>query len=77
MIYPKEKIVNQKGNVMFCKHEWKLLSEVTTKSKLQHMRDDCSFVANEFRGTEMVSRKHIQVFTCNKCGKLKRFVEDI
>lgn len=65
---------------MFCKHDWKLLSDTTTKSKFE--------VATEAFGNGPMriklpwqmsdaGRKHIQVFTCNKCGKLKRFVEEI
>ena len=65
--------------MMFCKHEWKLLSETVTKSKFEVATEALSD-----RTTKMslpwqmsdTSRKHIQVFTCEKCGKLKRFVED-
>ena len=64
---------------MFCKHKWKLLSETVTKSKFE--------VAVEgAKGTSKIKlpwqvcdaeRKHIQTFACEKCGKLKRFVEII
>lgn len=64
---------------MFCVHDWKLLSDVTTKSKF---RDSMETLDN---GSTLklpwqlcdAKRKHIQVFSCIKCGKLKRFVEDI
>lgn len=61
--------------MIFCKHEWKMISETTTKSQLEHMKE------NNFNPEEInmfaLKRKHIQVVTCSKCGKLKRFVEDI
>lgn len=65
---------------MFCKHEWKLLTETVTKSKFE-----CAIQALGDRGAKLelprqlcdASRKQIQVFVCEKCGKLKRFVEEI
>ena len=66
---------------MFCKHEWKMLSETVTKSKFE--------VATEAMGKYNASssklpwqlcnaeRKHIQTFACSKCGKLTRFVTTI
>lgn len=66
---------------MFCKHKWSLLSETVTKSKFESS-------ISAFRSVENgkvklpwqlcdASRKHIQTFSCDKCGNLKRFVEDI
>ena len=67
---------------MFCKHEWKILSETVTKSRyedsLQVSKD--VGVIGKFNIPHQLccaDRKHIQVFTCDKCGKLKRFVENI
>lgn len=62
---------------MFCKHEWKMLSEVTTKSKFEVATEN--LVGNITVPWQLANanRKHIQVFTCGKCGKLKRFVENI
>lgn len=66
---------------LFCKHEWKLLSETVTESKIEAtMR---AFGENTTRARNIphqlcdASRKHIQTFVCEKCGKLKRFVENI
>lgn len=68
-------------NAMTCKHQWRLLSETVTESQLEHaMR-----ASNNLLGPATYNaiaafgsnRKHIQVFSCDKCGKLKRFVEDI
>jgi hypothetical protein len=66
---------------MFCKHEWELVSETITKSKFE-----AAIAALREVGIEKLTlprqladgnRKHIQTFTCKKCGKLKRFVEDL
>ena len=58
---------------MFCKHEWKVISETTTKSEL-----DMLIAAGAIEIENVSSkRKFIQVISCDKCGKLKRFVEDI
>jgi len=58
---------------MFCKHEWKILSETVTKSELE--------LAVELGATRLknvrADRKCIQIVFCDKCGKLKRFVEQI
>ena len=66
---------------MFCKHEWKILSETVTTSKFE-----CAMGALKDAGVSKcdvphqmsyADRKHIQVFTCDKCGSLKRYVEAI
>jgi len=65
--------------MMLCKHEWKLLSETVTKSAIEVATESISG-ATDFKLPWQLSnadRKHIQVFACDKCGKLKRFVEDI
>lgn len=66
---------------MFCKHEWKTLSETITKSKYES-----SMEASQASGASNIKlpwqlcdaeRKHIQIVACDKCGKLKRFVESL
>ena len=66
---------------MFCKHGWKLISETVTKSKYEVAMETA-----RGNGAESIKlpwklceadRKHIQTFACDKCGKLKRFVEAI
>lgn len=63
---------------MFCKHKWKLLSETVTESIFEH-----AMKQGVGRNIKLpwqlcdAARKHIQVFTCEKCGTLKRFVENI
>ena len=56
----------------FCKHDWKMISETTTKSDME--------VAGAIPNVATVKgfdtqRKLIQVVACTKCGKLERFVE--
>jgi len=66
-----------------CKHDWKLLSETITESKFEHTIRIIKSINNGEREMQLpwqlvdADRKHIQTFTCSKCGKLKRFVEDI
>ncbi len=65
---------------MFCKHEWKILSEKTTKSRLELLVE---VVGESTKETKVqyqysdLSRKYIQIVICAKCGELKRFVERI
>ena len=59
---------------IFCKHDWKILSDETTESKLEHTAKVMPDLA-EIRGSMCnPERKKIQILTCEKCGKLKRFV---
>ncbi len=66
---------------MLCKHEWKLLSETVTKSKYESTIEAMGgLVAGKTNLPWQLcdaDRKHIQVFSCEKCGKFKRFVENI
>ena len=67
---------------MFCRHDWQVLSEITTTSIYEH-----AIKAMRAEGvTGSISlpwqlcdgeRKFIQIISCSKCGKLKRFVETI
>ena len=60
---------------MFCQHKWKLISETTTKSRMEHLTEiGVSEVSNLHKAAD---RKYIQIVACDECGKLKRFVEEI
>jgi 23S rRNA maturation mini-RNase III len=61
---------------MFCKHEWKLLLETTTESQMELIEGLDMKITGDAH-MRLFMRKHIQVFHCKKCGKLKRFVENI
>jgi hypothetical protein len=65
---------------MFCKHKWSILSETITKSTFDLAMEtlkgaghtsDFTLPGQLCKG----ERRHIQVITCDKCGRLKRFVE--
>lgn len=64
---------------MFCKHTWHVISETTTKSKFEAAVGALGGSGHVKLPWQMscAERKHIQVFECSKCGKLKRFVETI
>lgn len=60
---------------VFCKHNWEILSETTTKSRIELLREvGCQSIKGMDNPAD---RKFIQVVACKKCGTLKRFVEDI
>lgn len=62
---------------MFCKHKWTILSETTTESLAEkaakHNLTPRAGTVNPYA----FSKKLIQIVSCSKCGKLKKFVEDI
>jgi hypothetical protein len=65
---------------MFCKHKWKVLSEITTESMAQQMSKIITTIPkprNHDQAEALYKRKHILVVTCENCGKLKRYVESI
>lgn len=65
--------------MIFCKHKWELLSEITTISTFEASLQAIKTAAlAEVKIPPQLcdgERKHIQIVTCPKCGKLKRFVE--
>lgn len=67
---------------MFCNHQWKALSQTVTQSKFESALK----ALGHLKGKQEVEippqmscakRKHISILSCEKCGKLKYFVEDI
>jgi hypothetical protein len=59
---------------MFHKHEWEVLSETTSESKLEQAARLGASIKGHGSGLE---KKYILILQCKKCGKLKRFVEEI
>ena len=58
---------------MFCKHNWQLIHEFKTKSICDELLSrGWKFNISD---VDFVKGKYIQTFTCDKCGKLKRYVE--
>ena len=63
---------------MFCKHKWQIVSETVTKSKFEVAMEAVGEGSHRLpHQLSDASRKHIQTFTCSKCGELRRFVEKI
>ena len=65
---------------LFCNHKWNIISDVTTESKFQHAVKSAreNGVAGKTNIPHQMcdaERKHIQILSCEKCGKLNRFVE--
>jgi hypothetical protein len=65
---------------MLCKHKWKVLSETTTDSlaaRQGNITGKISSPRNTDQSKVLYGCKHILVVTCECCGKLKRYVENI
>ncbi|CAM0046057.1 hypothetical protein VPHF88_0111 [Vibrio phage F88] len=61
---------------MFCKHDWNLIQETTTESKAeQNVRlfGQNPAPRNRLDYEEFHCKYLITTFSCNKCGKLKRY----
>jgi len=66
---------------MFCKHKWKILSEITTKSKFETAVGAIKNAGGSCEGLpwqmSCAERKVITTVSCETCGKLKQFVNNI
>jgi hypothetical protein len=65
---------------MFCKHKWTIMSETVTKSKFECAISTINIAEGKTTVPHQMccaDRKFIQIVSCEKCGKLKRFVENI
>lgn len=63
-----------------CKHDWEILSEKTTESRVEHFGNITKKMylpkaLYHYEFMEMTERKLIQLVQCKKCGKLKKFTE--
>jgi hypothetical protein len=57
---------------LFCTHQWRLLSETTTKSQAEILTE---LGAENMRGSgALLRRKHIVVLACDSCGATKHLV---
>jgi hypothetical protein len=56
-----------------------MISETTTESQIEHhAKIGCAPTSMSGPNvTDMYKRKLIQILQCEKCGELKRFVEEI
>ena len=61
---------------MFCKHDWKVLSDVTMESSLEAAYR-CIKAANVIPLVHTALRDanatQVTICSCNKCGKIKKF----
>lgn len=65
---------------IFCKHQWKIISENKTESQAEQfvrLMGKCPKPQDTYTSYELSKRKLIQIVSCEKCGKLKRFVTEI
>jgi hypothetical protein len=76
-----EEFLKERG-MMFCKHKWSTISEAVTESKYEHslkVMGRSSAVGKVTLPWQLcdAERKHILTVTCDKCGKIKQFVNEI
>jgi len=64
---------------LFCAHEWKLISEHTSKSRFEHVIENLKGIKGNLESVSMppgmsnANRTVIQIVACSKCGKIKKF----
>ena len=62
---------------LFCKHNWVLLSKETTKSNIQTILESNPNISNfKYLCTDL-QRYLIQIIVCKKCGKIKKFKDQL
>jgi hypothetical protein len=67
---------------LLCNHDWVVLTETVTKAPFEVAMETCktngtvgkTTIPHQMCTTE---RKYIVICTCNKCGKIKKFVENL
>lgn len=66
---------------LFCKHDWKVLSEKEMESVFERTVKTLNEACNEVRSLPHQlchgERKYIAICSCDKCGKIKKFVETL
>ena len=71
---------------LFCKHDWEILSEIKTESKIEQMlrlAGEAPYPRNNLDPASVLvlepvlGKQLIQIVTCKKCGKLTRWVTQI
>lgn len=61
---------------IFCRHKWQVLSNETTKTQIDILKEkeqDIPLPRNDLQLDKMTKHFYIQILTCEKCGKIKRF----
>jgi len=65
---------------MFCKHKWKVLSEHVSESiSEQQIRlvGSCNTAGNPYGANALAKKIRILTLTCEDCGKLKHFKDEV
>ena len=64
---------------MFCRHKWEIISEKICESSFEHAMKEVAKLGQLAKSIKMsldmanTDRKLIQIVTCAKCGKIKKF----
>jgi len=79
VIFLGVQIIRYLDGQLFCKHDWEILSETTTKSKFESSMEAIGNRGSKGMPHQLchADRKLIQIVSCKKCGKLKRFATNI
>lgn len=60
---------------MFCKHNWKILSEIRTDSIVDRAIKNGMHIKR--CSSDDLKQTLVQIVTCEKCGKIKRYVSEV
>ena len=60
---------------MFCKHNWKILSETRTDSIAERAIKNGMHISR--CTSHYLKQTLVQIVTCEKCGKIKRYVSEV
>jgi hypothetical protein len=61
-----------------CKHDWKILSEITSDSKMETMqKTGVTHIEGVGDMAEMCEKTIVQIVSCTKCGVIKKFVTKV
>ena len=55
-----------------CKHDWTLIKDFTTKSKIELYRECGVSSIRGYMYEDLTAKCYVQVMQCNTCGKLKK-----
>ena len=62
---------------LFCKHNWELISKETTKSNVQVILE-ANYNPKNFKYLYSdLQRYLIQIVVCKRCGKIKKFKDQL
>jgi hypothetical protein len=59
----------------FCQHDYVIIKEIEMKSRLDIIRENCREIPSHAIWDDCaLMRKHIIIFKCSKCNKIKKDV---